>query len=131
VRTQAEVTAIQAPVQADETVKDQRSTYADHDERKGSHSFRTDFNAMAGKTTEAKARAVLDLTKGVQLTKRTINDGYTSLAGNQHPDAAGEASTFTRMTEAKERLELPVAAKCRFAAESPCSRPPLVDQLRA
>ena len=111
----------------------QHSTYADHDKRKGSHSFRTDFNAMAGKTTEAQARAVLDLTKGVQLqlTKRTINDGYTSLAGNQHPDAAGEASTFTRMTEAKERLELPVAAKCHFAAESPCSRPPLVDQLRA
>jgi len=45
---------------------------------------------MAGQTTEAQAREVLDLTQGVELTKRPINDGYTSLAGNQHPDAGGD-----------------------------------------
>jgi hypothetical protein len=61
-------------------------------------------------TTEG-ARIALGLPKhGTDLTAKAINDAFKSLARIHHPDAGGDASKFQRITEAKDRLMLEVAA---------------------
>ena len=60
--------------------------------------------------SENDARGILGLPKGVELTTKAISDAYKSLARKHHPDAGGDASKFQRITEAKDRLMLTVAA---------------------
>ena len=84
-------------------------TYAKHSRRLSDDRFSLG-DLLAGRMPVKEARSVLDLPEGVELTKKAINDAYKSLARVHHPDAGGDASKFTRITEAKDRLMLQVAA---------------------
>ena len=60
--------------------------------------------------TDSAAREILGLPNATDLTAKAIGEAYKSLARKHHPDAGGDADQFQRITEAKERLMLTVAA---------------------
>ena len=84
-------------------------TYAKHSRRVSDDRFSLgDF--LTGRMPAGEARSVLKLPQGVELNRKAIGDAYKSLARKHHPDAGGDASKFQRISEARDRLLLEVAA---------------------
>lgn len=64
---------------------------------------------LLGQMSELEARELLDIPADLPLGKAGINSVYRALARQHHPDAGGDAESFNRITEARDRL-LVVAA---------------------
>lgn len=90
----------------------QLKTYADHHDRKAAGDWNDIDGVLLGqKWTTSAARIELGLPDhGTDLTAKAINDAFKALARTHHPDAGGDASKFQRISEAKDRLLLEVAA---------------------
>ena len=82
--------------------------FVEHRDRSTTNAWQNFDDLIQGRMTEEMARKALQLPEGVELTKKAIQDAYKTLAKQHHPDAGGDAGTFQRITEAKDRLLLTV-----------------------
>ena len=82
--------------------------FVEHRAMAFANAYQNFADLIDGRMTEEMARKALQLPEGVELTKKAIQDAYKTLAKQHHPDAGGDAGTFQRITEAKDRLLLTV-----------------------
>ena len=68
------------------------------------------LNHLHGKLPTTDDREVLDLPEQGELTATTIKAAYKAAAKKVHPDLGGTDEQMARLTEAKDRLMLTVAA---------------------